>query len=334
MSTAMRVTVALLADSAVAVPGGKFDLLGAGVDSIAFPSFPALLPSLSLVLKLRFRPEEAAQERVVEVRSLDSERKPFQAPFTISLRPASADGGPLHFVYNMRDVTFPAPGEYGFAVAIDGLEAAVIPLFVYSVIPTGDHLSPDPLATGLQEGFNAFGRGQSDAALAIFEDLIEKFPASPHAQNNRGFVLLGLGRPDDALNSFNAALEMGYPLTEITRANIATAHYLQGRYPEAVAGFQSLLATQPHAPFSVLFAIERDTLRPIKIVGAGDLVALASLNGARSAIAAGQAGVARDLAAAARAGLFAFTESEDSRDQFRQLLTALAADLGTTLGTD
>jgi hypothetical protein len=88
------------------------------------------------------------------------------------------------------------------------------------------------------------GTGQADAALAALDQLLAQQPRDAGAHESRGNLLMELGRPAEALASFEAALEHGGTSPEAL-ANLAAALLRLGRAQDALVRAEGALALQP-----------------------------------------------------------------------------------------
>src|SRR5258708_26955469 len=66
-----RVRLAFLADAAQAQPDGKIYALGAGIDTIYAAQFPAVQPSLTVVVKIEFTPAACGRPHAIERLAVD-----------------------------------------------------------------------------------------------------------------------------------------------------------------------------------------------------------------------------------------------------------------------
>ncbi|HUY77024.1 MAG TPA: hypothetical protein VMV29_09660, partial [Ktedonobacterales bacterium] len=61
----MQLQFAILADAAQVLPGGKFVIMGGGVQVLNAPSFPAMNPALALIVRLSVNSEEVEQQHML-----------------------------------------------------------------------------------------------------------------------------------------------------------------------------------------------------------------------------------------------------------------------------
>lgn len=87
--------------------------------------------------------------------------------------------------------------------------------------------------------------GDHEGALAALEESLARDPDSIHTLNNKGSVLMDLGRFDEALGCFEAILERTdvYPLAHYNRACI---YALQGKIADAVRALSQASRLEPH----------------------------------------------------------------------------------------
>jgi tetratricopeptide (TPR) repeat protein len=103
--------------------------------------------------------------------------------------------------------------------------------------------APDPEQL-FREAFEAQQRG--DAALAVrkYEELIRLHPEITAARANLGIVLVSLGRYDEAIAQYRAALKQ-VPDNPDLRLNLALAYYKKGDFVAAGDVFSSLHEAEP-----------------------------------------------------------------------------------------
>jgi len=125
----MEVTLALLADAANVSQEGKLNILGAFANINAV-KFPARHPEMQLVLRFEASPAEAETKKHLEVKVIAEDGQAvggFEGEFMVS----SATSGQrirMQTVMRILDAVFPKPGDYTFAVLIDGKTEYEVPL--------------------------------------------------------------------------------------------------------------------------------------------------------------------------------------------------------------
>jgi hypothetical protein len=329
----VRVVLAFLADYAVAHPDGKVYSMGAGIDRLTFPSFPAIHPQLAVVLKFDFTLDERRREQTIQIKSLNEKGHPFLPMFGFAINPivpvrATPDHSPFPFVYTVRNLALATPGNYRFVVEVSNQEVATMPLVVEVGSATLNLSEPvNTLEAALRTGYETFMRGDMLGALAIFDDLAHRFPGSPDVQNNLGFTLLAQGQPEAALAAFERAAEGRYQLKELLDANIACCHFLLGNHGRALTTFTGLLAARLQTAPVMLFLLGRSQARPVILESPGDYLALMALNAGRCAITIGQRSEAVRFAEIAQAGLLTFTGPPGNAETFRAELEELKTDI-------
>lgn len=312
-------TLALLAEYAVVEDDGKLHILAGGLEQLVVPTFPFVQNHLALVLKIAFESTEWERPHVVQIQFLDEGGAEVKPPHAFSVLPQPPpEIGPvdnassrayLPVVHNMRDVTFGKPGHYVVSVTLpDGEPSTTIPLEVIG--PLDDEKSLQAL---LSAGYNAFVSGDLSAAWAIFDQVVRTHPDSAFAHNDFGFVSLGRGRAADALQSFERARQLGFQLTELTEANVACCQYLLGDFRKAFANFRRLMGVTLQSHPSVLYAIDRNEIRPIQLTAAVHFVSLMALNAGYSAFRSGAFTDAVQFGQIATAGTITFTEQKDAQ---------------------
>ncbi|MBP1632755.1 MAG: hypothetical protein H6Q11_1043 [Acidobacteria bacterium] len=123
----MRLTVAMLADSAQ-VSGGKLYVLGGAFDTVNARAFPALVRTLSVVLVPEIAPAERNRDLPIAIRLLDEdgialgvESKGMMRVGEPSSLPAGASSL-VPLVASFLGIRFPRAGGYVFVVEQEGHE--------------------------------------------------------------------------------------------------------------------------------------------------------------------------------------------------------------------
>ena len=124
----MNVEAFLLCDAATD-SAGKLNILGA-FDTINSPNFPTMHPQCYIVVRLRLQRIESGSHQVT-IHIIDDDGK-FVVPaldgnFTVEI-PASDRSGNVNIILNLQGLKFDHAGEYAVILAIDGKEAARLPL--------------------------------------------------------------------------------------------------------------------------------------------------------------------------------------------------------------
>lgn len=328
----MKVTVALLADHAVAQDDGKVYVLGGGLDRHVSATFPCTI-SLALVVKVAFTSAECGREHRLVSRILAPSGQEARPAVVYPLRPVLRPEVPgdvvsVPFVQNVKDLPLSEPGVYAFLIGVEDAETELARLELVAL--QGPNLrgpAADVLTQSLNAGFQAFDAGHVDAAVTIYEKAAADFPNSPDVHNNLGFTLLVARQPERATQAFAEAARLGYPQNELLQANRACCAYLSGAYEEALEGFQTLLQTRLGSAFAVLCAIQGDDLHPLWLSSAGDLVALAALNAGWASVRSGHRHRAQQFSQMAIAGRLSFTNHNGSLELFGAALDALTAEV-------
>lgn len=131
----MRLTVAMLADSAQ-VAGGKLYVLGGAFDTVHARSFPALVRALSVVLVAEVEPADRNRDLLLAIRLLDEDGAALGVESKGAMRvgaPSSLPAGAsslVPLVASFLGVRFPRPGGYLFVVEHEGAELGRIPFRV------------------------------------------------------------------------------------------------------------------------------------------------------------------------------------------------------------
>ncbi len=324
----MRLTLAMLADFALAHPDGKLYITGGGLHSLQVGEFPATHPHVSLALELYAEPTDAGRAHTVLIQAHGPSGEVFIAPTLLSApssSPISADPQFVQFIFNMSEIVFPQAGVYTFAIDVDDIRQAEVALRVTQGV--GVQLeSTAEAATLLARGYESFASGDLLAAEEQFRSAIEITPQFSMAHNNLGFVYLANGQVERALASFNRARELRFGRLELLDANCACCYYLLDNYSAALPLFETSLANGVFVGSSVLFGICRSDLFLVHLPSASAYSALMALNAGWTALRMGQLEISRRHLEIARA----IQDDASLGDDFANAVTTLERDLATS----
>jgi hypothetical protein len=127
----MKADFALVAEYASAPPDGKLYVIGGAIRRVASPTFPSILPNLSLVVSLRVPPAECGINHQLQLAFLDPDGEQLMAPppFTINAAP-NPDSKSLpafvNIVANVGGLPLPRSGDYAFSLVWAGQEIASV----------------------------------------------------------------------------------------------------------------------------------------------------------------------------------------------------------------
>src|SRR5688500_2714599 len=123
----MELDFAILADGAMTRPEGKFDIIGAGFDTIFAAAVPARHARFVLVVRLGLSADEAADSHEVAVGVSDLEGNEI-----------ARAGGPVTPVPDEYRAQAPPEGPIGVGIVINS-ENVIFPAYgMYHVSPTWD----------------------------------------------------------------------------------------------------------------------------------------------------------------------------------------------------
>lgn len=126
----MNVQVAVLCDAATD-DHGKLNLLGA-FDTICAVQMPAVHPQCAVALRLTFTTADEGPHRL-KLMFMDADGRavmpPLEIGFEIAL-PEETHFATRNFIFNLQQVSFPAPGLYAVDIAMDDTPLTSIPLQV------------------------------------------------------------------------------------------------------------------------------------------------------------------------------------------------------------
>lgn len=126
----MNVDFAVVSDYALVDQAGKISVLGI-FQHIWVQHFPAMHPRLHLVLRLKGRRTEIG-EHPVQIRLLDErDTEILGGSGTVNFAEPPAGVTDIEAAAILVfDVPFPHPGIYRFAITVDGVAAAAVPITV------------------------------------------------------------------------------------------------------------------------------------------------------------------------------------------------------------
>ena len=134
----MRLTTAMLADSAQ-VSGGKLFVLGGAFDTIGSRTFPLMHRGLTVVLVAEIGPGDRNRDLEIVIRLLDEDGAEMGIESKGSMRvgtPSSLPAGATSLIplaVPFAGLRFPEPGGYVFIVDHDDQELARIPFRVRKI---------------------------------------------------------------------------------------------------------------------------------------------------------------------------------------------------------
>lgn len=136
----MDVTLAVLADYANLPPDNKLNIIGVFRD-INPPALPFVLPMMFLVVQYEAPPSEINTEKRFEIKLLDSEGGEILKLEQTTIVPHPGRPGTrvtMSAVLGFNGIKFEQPGDYQFAILVNGEEKRTIPLRVNEPPPSGE----------------------------------------------------------------------------------------------------------------------------------------------------------------------------------------------------
>ena len=141
----MKVTLALLCDSANVAADGRLNIRGQ-FSQIASPAFPCELPLMHLALRFEAQPSDAGAERELLVRLVNADGNRIgELGGLLTVPQCEPSGEPsgnssdsptiLQTVVPLPNVTFPEPGAYALHLLIDGEGYRSVGLDVIPAVP-------------------------------------------------------------------------------------------------------------------------------------------------------------------------------------------------------
>lgn len=163
----MRVELAFLADYAVANPDGKFYVIGGGIQRVESHEYPTTIPLVSLVVRIRYEPEESAKQFPVRLEAFDpAGSRLMEIRAELWSRP-NPDGPDLptfgHLVLSLQGMELRTPGTY--QLRLTHLEEVLCALDLRAMqgdVPSTDWVSAEPAEA---TGANSTQAGTSTAEL-------------------------------------------------------------------------------------------------------------------------------------------------------------------------
>lgn len=116
----MELLTILVADYANVAQGGKINVMGI-FRNIYADSFPAVHPSMALIIKLGAELGEYGDDRKLIVKLLDADANEIMKFENIIEVPQPIGGQrpEINAIFALNGIVFPAPGRYQFSVLID-----------------------------------------------------------------------------------------------------------------------------------------------------------------------------------------------------------------------
>jgi hypothetical protein len=138
----VNVDFAVVSDYALVDQAGKISVLGI-FQHIWVQHFPAMHPRLHLVLRLKGRRTEIG-EHPVQIRLLDEQdTEILGGSGTVNFAEPPAGVTDIEAAAILVfDVPFPHPGIYRFAITVDGVAAAAVPITVSQMPQAGGGATP------------------------------------------------------------------------------------------------------------------------------------------------------------------------------------------------
>jgi len=132
----MELLTILVADYANVAQGGKINVMGI-FRNIYAVNFPAVHPSMALIIKLGAELGEYGDDRKLIVKLLDADGKELMN-FENIIEVPQPEGGQrpeINAIFALNGIVFPTPGRYQFSVLIDRDVKGHIPLDVIELQP-------------------------------------------------------------------------------------------------------------------------------------------------------------------------------------------------------
>jgi hypothetical protein len=128
----MEILYSFLAQSAQITPTGCFNVFDGGLDSLQVSALPGVLPSLSVLVKMEFLPEELDIDHFSRIDITKPSGERFAPPGGHPLRTAPNPNGmnlpSVSLLVVQLVIGVESEGEYGIHIVIDGEERKRLPL--------------------------------------------------------------------------------------------------------------------------------------------------------------------------------------------------------------
>jgi hypothetical protein len=130
----MRLTFALLADTAHPGEDGRLTIQGAGLETVWARAFPVSYEHMVLIAHFALSPAECGYDHALRIPFLGPDGQEF-AVIEGPLRGERSTIEPyrtatIPVLVAMPDLPLPIPGDYAFHILVDGFEVATLPLSV------------------------------------------------------------------------------------------------------------------------------------------------------------------------------------------------------------
>ena len=129
----MKLAFAMLADSASLLPDGKIAIQGGDIDTVRTHSFPALQPTVTLVVKLIAEPSDRNNEIDLTIEGKTPQNETWFPSTSIALPwkdAGTVDRPAKHIVViNLPMLVFLTEGTYIFRLLLGTTELAAVPLY-------------------------------------------------------------------------------------------------------------------------------------------------------------------------------------------------------------
>jgi hypothetical protein len=127
----MDIPFAFFAEHAQVMPDGRMNVLGLDTRHLVAPTFPLVLPSIFLVVKVIFEPEERTGKHRLTAQMVGPDEGTKLAPFIeMELVPPPPEHPELKAaliaIVQIAGMSFPQAGSYTFPVSVDGQELKTI----------------------------------------------------------------------------------------------------------------------------------------------------------------------------------------------------------------
>jgi hypothetical protein len=119
---------AFLASAAELLPDGRFSVLGGGIDGIVLPAFPAVIPSLAIIVRIRFARADMGVPHSIRALakkpdgtelSIQTNISCITPPQTVPLVGMLEHHAILNLLITVMHLAFESPGEYSFEFLVD-----------------------------------------------------------------------------------------------------------------------------------------------------------------------------------------------------------------------
>jgi len=139
----MDLEYGFLANAAEIVQGGRFFVLGGGIDGIGVPAVPAIMPALAILVNISFEQHECDVAHTFRMMLINPDGNDVGPECRLDLSPSHTeppyrDGTTLSVAINMHGLPLGHLGQYFFNLFVGDRPIGRIPFWVFISPAAGD----------------------------------------------------------------------------------------------------------------------------------------------------------------------------------------------------